>query len=66
MVLSYLHSWVGLIIVNVRGYAVLESSIAVVITMEECLSLTSENICFKYADPYNDGCKIAETHVANV
>ena len=65
MVLSCLHSWVGLNIVNVRGYVVMKSFLAVVITMEECLSLTSESICFKYADPYNDGCKTVETNVAN-
>ena len=30
--------------------------VAVVITLEECLSFTSESECFKYIDDYNDGC----------
>ena len=62
-VLSYLRSWVELNIANVRRDVVMGSYIAVVITMEECLSLTSEDICFKYADPYNDGCRITERDV---
>ena len=33
------------------------SRIAVVITLEECLHLTSEQECYKYIDAYNDGCE---------
>lgn len=31
-------------------------NVAVVITLEECLQLTSEKECFKYIDSYRDGC----------
>ena len=27
------------------------------ITLEECLKVTSEATCFDYADPFRDGCK---------
>lgn len=33
------------------------SRLAVVITIEECLQLTSEDTCFRYVDPYRDGCR---------
>lgn len=32
--------------------------LAVVIRLEECFQLTSEDICFHYADPYRDGCRL--------
>ena len=36
------------------------SRLAVVITIEECLQLTSEDTCFQYVDPYRDGCRSSE------
>ena len=35
---------------------------SVVITIEECLQLTSEDTCFQYVDPYRDGWTILRNY----